>query len=73
MGYSRCEGLVECSHHGSRGMSQKTDDYRTIPLCWRHHHAEWGAKGALFGWPRSITDEWVNEQIICYLMEWIER
>lgn len=26
-------------HHGRRGLGQKTDDYRTIPLCARDHDA----------------------------------
>lgn len=70
-GNSRCEGHVEASHHGPRGMSQKTDDYRVLPLCWQHHHAEWGAKGTLFGWPREIADAWIQEQIIIHLMRYI--
>lgn len=27
----------EAHHHGSRGMGQKTDDYRTVPLCFQCH------------------------------------
>ncbi len=27
----------EPDHHGPRGMSRKTDDYRVVPLCHQHH------------------------------------
>lgn len=32
-----CEKPGEPHHFGKRGMSQKCDDYRTVPLCPLHH------------------------------------
>ena len=29
--------IVSAHHHGSHGMSEKTDDYRCLPLCHKHH------------------------------------
>lgn len=34
----------EHSHHGARGMGQKTDDYRSVPLC-RYDHESWHKHG----------------------------
>lgn len=33
-------GVIHAHHHGPRGMGQKTDDYRTVPLCARCHNQE---------------------------------
>jgi len=38
----------EASHHGPRGLGQKADDDRAIPLCQRCH-AFWHHKGKVFG------------------------
>ncbi len=67
-----CPNPSEASHHGPRGMGQKTDDYRTIPLC-HDHHTQWHQHGTLFGWDRATTDAWIQERIIRLLIEWAER
>lgn len=38
----------DAHHFGPRGMGQKTDDRRTVPLC-RQHHDEWHTRGTI-GW-----------------------
>jgi hypothetical protein len=40
----------DAHHFGPRGMGQKADDRRTVPLC-RIHHDEWHTRGAIG--PRS--------------------
>lgn len=69
----KCSGGIQASHHGSKGMGQKTDDYRTIPLCHHHHIVDWHGNGTLFGWSRTLTDSWIAEQIIGYLIKWVEE
>lgn len=43
---SRCEGVVEADHAGSRGIGRKASDYTTIPLCTKHHFERTNFAGA---------------------------
>lgn len=45
----------EAHHHGPRGMGQKTDDYRVLPLCARCHR-EFHDTGTIDGMPREDFD-----------------
>lgn len=59
-------GPSHAHHHGPRGMSQKTDDYRTLPLCVEDH------AGYHDGNIRITDDEaahWMRELLIEYVRE----
>ena len=40
-GMDPCEGGIEASHCGDRGLGQKASDDTTVPKCRKHHQA-WG-------------------------------
>lgn len=46
---------TEAHHHGPRGMGQKTDDYRVLPMCARCHR-EFHDTGTVDGMPRDEFD-----------------
>jgi hypothetical protein len=50
---SWCDGPVVAHHHGPRGMGQKTDDYRCVPLCDRHHR-EFHDTGTIGDWSDAL-------------------
>jgi hypothetical protein len=41
------EGPSDAHHFGPRGLGEKTDDFRTAPLC-RRCHDEWHARGFIY-------------------------
>lgn len=50
-----CSGPVVAHHHGPRGMGEKTDDYRSVPLC-DGHHREFHDTGTIGAWDRESLD-----------------
>jgi len=54
----RCgaEPRVDPDHIGPRGLSQKTDDYRTIPLCRRCHDLRQTGKLPEFDWKHHMVN-----------------
>lgn len=61
----QCGGAIEAHHAGARpGVAMKADDATAIPLCARHHRADWhGAKGAFLGWCKATRRAWSDEMI----------
>lgn len=60
-------------HYGRRGMGQKTDDYRTVPLC-RRCHDRWHAEHVVEGdADRRETDLRFLRVQVALLVEWIRR
>lgn len=60
-------------HFGRRGMGQKTDDYRTVPLC-RRCHDRWHAEHVVDGdsTKAETTERFLREQVRL-LVAWIRR
>lgn len=56
----------DAHHHGPRGMSQKTDDYRTIPVC-RKCHSRFESKDP------PMTKLEVMTAIVKHLVGWLRR
>ena len=50
-----CSGDVVAHHHGPRGMGEKTDDSRTVPLC-DGAHREFHDRGTIGDWTRAALD-----------------
>lgn len=50
-----CSGSVVSHHHGPRGMGEKTDDSRTVPLC-DGHHRTFHDRGTIDEWSRDALD-----------------
>lgn len=50
-----CSGPIVAHHHGPRGLGEKTDDYRTVPLC-DGHHREFHDRGTIGEWTRDALD-----------------
>jgi hypothetical protein len=67
-----CYGSVIAHHHGPRGMGEKADDYRTVPLC-DGHHREFHDTGTIGAWGRESLDlalaYYMSEQIQEWLCE----
>jgi hypothetical protein len=64
-----CRPAPSDPHHvGRRGVGQKTDDYRTVPLC-RRCHDEFHATGMLRG-VGGVREHFFRKQIDL-LVEWI--
>lgn len=65
-----CSGPVVAHHHGPRGMGEKTDDYRTVPLC-DGHHREFHDRGTIGEWPRADLDRSFTRVMSDVLMPWL--
>lgn len=53
-----CEGRIEASHTGERGIGQKADDWTCLPKC-HGHHVDWETHvGAFKGWPKEARRLW---------------
>lgn len=52
-------------HHDTekRGMGQKADDTRTIPMCHRHHMDAQSYAGPFKGWDKYRMRAWFEEQL----------
>lgn len=65
-----CESpIVEAHHHGRHAMGEKTDDYRTIPMCHKHHmhyHSQ-GFTGDLGGWSDADLAQLMIQYLVLYL------
>lgn len=60
-------------HYGRRGIGQKTDDFRTVPLC-RRCHDRWHAEHVVEGdADRRETDLRFLRVQVGLLVEWIRR
>lgn len=55
-----CGAPSDAHHYGPRGVGQKTDDYRTAPVCRWHHGLEHG--GA-----RCVGDPEIIDTLVRYL------
>lgn len=65
-------GPSDPSHHGRRGLGQKTDDYRTIPLC-RADHDRFHARGVLGDRSLSETAAFVREVALHLIGGFLKR
>jgi hypothetical protein len=66
------DGPSDAHHFGPRGMGEKTDDYRTVPLCascHRHFHDH----GTLPGRERHVTEQRFALSMRGLLLEWIDQ
>lgn len=66
-------GPSHAHHHGPRGAGQKTDDFRTVPLCDRCHRA-WHQHGCFepFGYhTRELATEHVLATQVSLLVTWL--
>lgn len=56
------------SHHSTvgRGLSQKTSDHETMPLCRRCHASFHLATGFFEGWSREDRRQWQRRQVEVY-------
>lgn len=61
----KCLGAVEAHHAGERdAKGRKPGDDTCVPLCHRHHVAEWhGASGHFKSWSRERRRAWAREAI----------
>lgn len=59
-------------HIGPRGMGQKTDDTRAVPLC-RRHHDEYHATGRILPRGPAGTREMFAEVMVRLLTRYVER
>jgi hypothetical protein len=69
--FASCDGPIEAHHFGPRGMSQKTDDFRTVALCQRHHR-EFHDTGTVDGLSREETEAAFIYDQRCMLIEWFD-
>ena len=61
-----CEGVTECDHAGTHGLSHKSDDDTGIPLCVKHHRLP-GMLHLLAGIaPRGLVRVFKNRMIERY-------
>lgn len=60
----------DAHHFGPRGAGQKTDDYRTIPLC-RDCHDYFHAHGHLRGFDRAMTERQFYLDQVNLLVRWL--
>jgi len=63
---------VHAHHHGPRGVGQKTDDWRVVPLC-VHCHAELHSCGRLGHMNKDQVDRWMTETAFTLLVLRIEE
>lgn len=56
------------AHHSTvgRGLSQKTSDHETIPLCRVHHREFHDAKGFFDGWDKAERKDWQRTMVNSY-------
>lgn len=64
-------GPSDPHHWGPRGMGQKTDDFRTVPLC-RKHHDEFHSRGMIGGSKAETVELFLRAQVDG-LVEWLNR
>ena len=59
------------AHHDTqgRGMGQKADDTRTIPLCRMHHDGAQHYRGPFKGWDKHQMREWFEEKLIAVMAQ----
>ncbi len=60
--------LRVAAHHSTvgRGLSRKTSDHETMPLCDRDHKAFHRAVGFFAGWSREQRRDWQRSQVEFY-------
>ncbi len=60
--------LRVAAHHSTvgRGLSRKTSDRETMPLCDRDHKAFHGAVGFFAGWSREQRRDWQRSMVELY-------
>ncbi len=58
-------------HHSTvgRGLSRKTSDRETMPLCVKHHREFHGASGYFGGWGKRDRRRWQNQMVALYAPE----
>lgn len=58
------------AHHSTvgRGVSQKTDDDQTMPLCWKCHTDFHDARGHFRDWDRSKRQDWQRQMVAHYIL-----
>jgi hypothetical protein len=57
-------------HFGGRGMGQKTDDFRTVPLC-RFCHTEWHTRGVLPKMDSKTSRAYMHGKQVDLLVEFL--
>lgn len=65
-----CERRPCDAHHSThgRGLSQKTDDFHSIPLCALHHHDFHAATGHFKTWLKAQRRDWQDRQVELHLV-----
>ncbi len=67
-----CGGRAQRHHYGPRGVGQKTDDPRTVPLCESCHLQHWHHDGTLPGYPTPEAARlFVLSQQVIYLQRYL--
>lgn len=63
---ARCDGPMRAHHHGRRGgggMSLKTSDLHTVPVC-RAHHDEFHRTGEVYPFDAAATELLFSEAMV---------
>jgi len=68
----RAPGPSDPHHWGPRGMGQKTDDHRTVPLC-RRCHDHFHDQGSLPAMDVATTKVLLLQRQLDLLIRWIQR
>jgi hypothetical protein len=61
---SPCSGPVEADHVGRRGISQKSDDRLTVPMCQKHHRERHGFCGAFRDFDQERMRQFIAEALV---------
>lgn len=57
---------VHAHHKTGHGMSQKSHDHESMPLCWQHHRQLHQLNGHFLGWTGHELADWQAEQVTHY-------
>ncbi len=60
--------LRVAAHHSTvgRGLSRKTSDHETLPLCSKHHREFHDATGYFAGWDKRSRRDWQRQAVEMY-------
>lgn len=62
-----CLGVTTAHHHtGHRGLSRKSNDRRTFPLCAKHHDDFHTGSGYFSGWSKEERRIWQDVMVERY-------
>lgn len=59
---------IQCAHAGNGGIGRKAGHERTVPLCWRCHHAY----GTRYAFQRHTGQDMI-EVALSYEARWVAR